>query len=387
MAKVNTQLTKINYGILLTIFIFFVFSMMAIYATTVLINAGEFRATIMHFIWYVLGTIIMVVLMHFDAKKLWIIAKIGYLLGFLGLLAVLFLYDRELAIVSGAKSWITFGGLSVQPSEFAKIALIVQLSRVVTEHNTTNRRRNTKSDRRLLFKIVGWTLPYLSLVILENDLGTTLVIVAITIGIILMSGISFKLLLPLFLILFIAGGSLIYMSVYHRKWLLLLGFQNYQFARIDAWLDPFGAGYQNAYQLRNAMTAIASGGIFGKGFGVSSVYVPVRESDMIFTTIAENFGFVGSFALICMYFVLVYQLIKVCFTTKNEFYTYLSIGVTSMIVFHVVENIGMNMGILPLTGIPLPFISQGGTALVANLTGIGLILSMQYQTYLKREVE
>lgn len=361
-------------------------SMLAVYSTTVLINGESIRATIMHFLWYALGSVAIVILMQFDAKNLWRLAVGAYIIGLVLLVAVLFLYDRQLAVVSGARSWFRIGSFSFQPAEFSKIALIIFLSRVVTQHNTTYRRRNTRTDWRLLFKIVGWTLPYLALVILENDLGTTLVIFAIALGIILTSGISMKILIPLFGSVFALGALLIYLTIYHRDILLLIGFKNYQFARIDAWIDPFGAGYQDSYQLRNAIIGIATGGAFGKGIGVSDVYIPVRESDMIFATIAENLGFMGSFALIAVYFVLVYQLIRVCFTTKNEFYTYMSVGITSMIVFHVFENIGMNIGLLPLTGIPLPFISQGGTALVANLIGIGLILSMQYQTYGRKKV-
>lgn len=376
---------RIDYSIILTIFILFVISMISVYSTTVLISNQSIRATVMHLIWYALGAIAIVILMQFDAKRLWRLAKASYIIGLLLLVAVLFLYDRQLATVSGAKSWFSIGPISFQPSEFAKIALIIFLSRIVTQHNTKHRRRNIRSDWKLLFKVVLYSLPYLVLVVLQNDFGTTLVILAIIVGIILMSGISFKILLPMFIGLVAISALLIYLTMAHRNLLLLIGFKPYQFARIDAWLDPFGAGYQQSYQLRNAIVAIATGGASGKGFGVSEVYVPVRESDMIFTTIAENFGFLGSFSLIVIYFVLIYQLIRVCFTTKNEFYTYLSAGVTSMILFHVFENIGMNIGLLPLTGIPLPFISQGGTALVANLIGIGLILSMNYQTSKQKE--
>ena len=101
---------------------------------------------------------------------------------------------------------------------------------------------------------------------------------------------------------------------------------------------------------------------------------------MIFSVIGENFGFIGSTLVIVLYFVLIYQMIRVCFDTNNEFYTYIATGIIMMILFHVFENIGASIGLLPLTGIPLPFISQGGSALLSNLIGIGLILSMRYQT-------
>ena len=116
-------------------------------------------------------------------------------------------------------------------------------------------------------------------------------------------------------------------------------------------------------------------------FNVSNVNVPVRESDMIFSVIGENFGFIGSIVLIGLYFLLIYKILQVIFDTKNEFYAYVATGVIMMILFHVFENIGMNIGLLPLTGIPLPFVSAGGSALIGNMIGIGLIMSMRYHYY------
>ena len=127
-----------------------------------------------------------------------------------------------------------------------------------------------------------------------------------------------------------------------------------------------------------SIKAVGSGGITGTGFNNSKVYVPVRESDMIFSVIGENFGFIGGVLLILIYLLLIYLMIRVTFDTKNEFYAYISTGVIMMILFHVFENIGMNIGLLPLTGIPLPFISAGGSSLIGNLIGIGMVMSMRY---------
>ena len=164
-----------------------------------------------------------------------------------------------------------------------------------------------------------------------------------------------------------------------REILSKFGFSAYQFARSDAWIDPFHDMQGSSMQVANSMMAIGSGGMLGKGFNVSDVYVQVRVSDMIFSVIGENFGFVGSTLVILLYFVLIYRMIRVCFDTNNEFYAYIATGIIMMILFHVFENIAANIGLLPLTGIPLPFISQGGSALLSNMIGIGLILSMRYQ--------
>ena len=157
-----------------------------------------------------------------------------------------------------------------------------------------------------------------------------------------------------------------------------IGFQAYQFDRVDTWLHPEQDTTNQGYQLWQSIKAVGSGGITGTGFNNSKVYVPVRESDMIFSVIGENFGFIGGVLLILIYLLLIYLMIRVTFDTKNEFYAYISTGVIMMILFHVFENIGMNIGLLPLTGIPLPFISAGGSSLVGNLIGIGMVMSMRY---------
>ena len=133
------------------------------------------------------------------------------------------------------------------------------------------------------------------------------------------------------------------------------------------------------------MISIGTGGIYGKGFNHLELNVPVRESDMIFTVIAEDFGLVGGGLVLLTYLFLIYRMLRVTFKSNNRFYTFISTGFIMMIVFHIFENIGAAVGILPLTGIPLPFISQGGSSLISNLIGVGLVLSMAYQTNLNEE--
>ena len=240
--------------------------------------------------------------MHFDSEQLWKVAPIAYGAGILLLFLVLIFYDRNTYALQGAKSWFRFGGVTFQPSEVVKVALIIMLARAITEHNMQIDDRTEKTDMNLLLKIAMWSAPPLLLVILQNDLGTTLVFLAIIIGMTFLSGVSWKILLPVFGTIGALGTLLIYLVVYNRDVLLNFGFQNYQFARIDSWLDPFGDSTGDAYQLAQSMKAIGSGKLFGKGLGVSEVYVPVRVSDMIFSTIGENFGFIGGCFLIFIYF-------------------------------------------------------------------------------------
>lgn len=164
-----------------------------------------------------------------------------------------------------------------------------------------------------------------------------------------------------------------------------MGMDTYQLNRISAWLTPFDFSDTIAYQQTQSMISIGSGGFFGKGFNQLELSVPVRESDMIFTVIAENFGFLGAASLLILYLILIYRMLRVTFASNNLFYTYISTGFIMMILFHIFENIGAAVGLLPLTGIPLPFISQGGSSLISNLIGVGLILSMNYQHVLAHE--
>ena len=373
------DVSKIDYGIILAVMLLAIISIVTLYSTMYLMSSSPaIRPVIMQVAWYAVGTIVAIIMMNFDSEQLWKLAPVAYFAGVALLILVLIFYDREMAASQGAKSWFSFGPVTFQPSEVVKISLIMMLGRVITKHNMETEERTVKTDWFLLAKIAAWSLPLIVLVMVQNDLGTVLVYMAIIIGMTLMSGVSWKILLPVFLIIGGLGALLIFSVVYDRQLLIKLGFMDYQFARIDSWLDPFADSRGDAFQLAQSMKAIGSGKLFGKGIGVSEVYVPVRESDMIFATIGENFGFIGGCFVVLVYFLLIYQMVRICFDTQNEFYAYMTTGVIMMILFHVLENIGMTIGLLPLTGIPLPFISQGGSSLLGNMMGIGLVMSMRY---------
>lgn len=336
------------------------------------------KAVVMQALWYLISIVIVVIVMQFDADQLFKVAPIFFGIGIFLLIAVLFFYNRSVAADTGAKSWFKLGPVTFQPSEIMKPAFILMLARVVKDHNDKYG-HTIKSDWLLLGKIVAWFAPVAILLKLQNDFGTMLVFIAIVGGVVLVSGISWKIIIPLYGIVIVGAIAVILMVVTPGGQAFLSHFfQAYQFERIKSWLNPSGDTSSGAYQLWQSMKAIGSGQLFGNGFGKASVYVPVRGSDMVFSVIGENFGFVGCVALILIYLYLIIQMVKISFNTRNAFYSYISTGVIMMSLFHVFENIGMNIDLLPLTGIPLPFVSQGGSALVGNMIGIGLILSMKF---------
>ena len=294
----NNNDSRIDYGVILPVFILCLIGMLSLYvALTHDTNRDTniFRGLAMQGTWYVVGALAVVIIIHFDAKLLWRLTPFLYVIGLAVMLALLKYYDTALFASTGSKNWFKFGTLTFQPSELMKIAYILMMAMIITKHNVANKIRSLRTDILLISKMLFVTLPVLALVLAQKDFGTMLVFLAIFAGMFLMSGISWLILVPTIILAIIVGGTLIFLVTTDtgREILSHIGFKNYQFARIDSWLEPFHDPQGKSYQLARALMAIGSGGVFGTGYNVSNVYVPVRESDMIFTVIGENFGFIG----------------------------------------------------------------------------------------------
>ena len=378
----NDVESRIDWGIIFCVLLLALIGLASIYVAAVhdRQQTSVARQVITQLVWYAVGTILIIVIMQFDAEQLWKLAPIVYWLSVFLMFAILVFYSRAYYASTGAKSWFAIGPFTFQPSEIMKPAYILMMGRVITTHNNRYSVHTVDSDWRLIGTMFLWLLPILISLKFQNDFGTGLVFFAIFCGMVLVSGVTWRILAPAATILVVVGGSALAMvtSSVGRQILEHVGFQAYQFDRVDTWLHPEQDTTNQGYQLWQSIKAVGSGGITGTGFNNSKVYVPVRESDMIFSVIGENFGFIGGVLLILIYLLLIYLMIRVTFDTRNVFYSYIATGVIMMILFHVFENIGMNIGLLPLTGIPLPFISAGGSSLIGNLIGIGMVMSMRY---------
>ncbi|MFZ2588588.1 FtsW/RodA/SpoVE family cell cycle protein [Paucilactobacillus nenjiangensis] len=377
--------SRIDYGIIFCVLVLALIGLASIYVAA---NYDKTSTSVMHYVvmqlaWYVIGSIAIVIIMQFDSEQLWKIAPFIFGIGMFLMYAILIFYSRSYFASTGAKSWFAIGSITFQPSEVMKPAYILMMGRVITVHNNTHPTHTIRSDFELIGKMVLWLLPIVISLHLQNDFGTTLVFAAIFAGMLLVSGISWKIIIPGVISVATIGITALSLvaTTFGRTILEHVGFQAYQFSRVDTWLHPSQDTSNNGYQLWQSIKAVGSGQIMGTGFNTSKVYVPVRESDMIFSVIGENFGFIGGILLILLYLLLIYQMIRVTFDTKNEFYAYIATGVVMMILFHVFENIGMSIGLLPLTGIPLPFISAGGSSLIGNLIGVGMIMSMRFHDH------
>lgn len=277
-------------------------------------------------------------------------------------LALLALTDLVGRTALGAQRWLSLGPFSLQPSEPAKLALVVALAW------SLSRRQEPPGRLADLVPSLLLTGPLVLLVFLQPDLGSALVFVAILLATLWAAGAPSRQLAGL-----LAAGVL----AAPLAWPLL---KPYQRARLlvflDPGMDPLGAGYN----LLQSKIAIGSGGLWGKGLfaGTQNTlqFLPMQHTDFVFSVVGEELGFVGAVGLLLVYWVWLMRVLQVGASSRDAFGSYLCVGVASLVGFHVVVNVGMTVGLLPATGIPLPFVSYGGTALVSHLSAVGLVLSV-----------
>ncbi|MDM5250566.1 FtsW/RodA/SpoVE family cell cycle protein [Lysinibacillus sp. G4S2] len=338
--------------------------------------------------WYVIGAVIISIVMFFEPDQYKKMSWYMYGFGIALLVLLIFMPEGTGQIgerINSAKSWYHTPLGNIQPSEFMKTFYILALARLISKHHEAHPFKSIKTDFLLLGKIALTLVVPLALILEQPDLGSALVFLAITAALIIVAGVSWKIILPIFVGGAAVGGTLLWMALYMQDFLeQAFGLKPYQFARIYSWLDPYSYSSSEGYHLITSLNAIGSGEIFGKGYKGREVYVAEGHTDFIFTVIGEEWGFIGASFVICMFFLLIYHLTKTTLLLKDPFSTYVCAGIIAMITFHVFENIGMTIQLLPITGIPLPFISYGGSSLMGNALAIGLVFSMRfhYRTYM-----
>lgn len=370
---------RINWKLILIILVLFGISCLIINSA---MSGGQYETNflIRQILYYILGFILAFTLMFISPKTLRRYVWIIYLVGNVALIGLLILPESSFTpIINGAKSWYRFGPISLQPSEFMKIILILALANVVYQHNRFTFNKSLSRDLNLLFKIALTSLLPLVLILFQNDLGTTLVLIAIILGVVIVSGVTWRILAPAFLGLFTIGTSILLLIVFKPSIIeSISGIKTYQLGRINSWLDPYQYSSGDGYHLTESLKAIGSGQIFGKGLNNGEVYIPENHTDFIFSIIGEEFGFLGTMSVLIVFLVLFIHLIRMASTTSHPFNVIFIVGYLSFVLFHVFQNIGMTIQLLPITGIPLPFISYGGSSLWSLMAGIGIILSIYY---------
>lgn len=370
--------SRIDYGLILTIMLLALISFITLSSAQ---STGQYKVNFVveQAKWYFISIMAIGLFMQLDAEQMRKVSKYIYLIGAICLIVLLVAPATKFTPVrNGAQLWFVFPGIGqIQPSEFMKIATIMYTSNIIVNHHEKYIVKTVKSDVILLIKqCMAIGLPIALLI--KEDLGTALVFMAIALGMIVVSGVTWKLLFPLLSSFTLLAGTVFYLAIWQRPLMEKIGVENYQFLRLDSWLDPYSYRQGAGMHLVNSLEAIGSGMTTGKGFGNREVYIPESHTDFIFSTIGEEFGFIGGSILISVFFLLIYQITRRGLDTKIPFYTYFCVGFIASISFHVFQNIGMTIQLLPITGIPLPFISYGGSSLLSTMLGVGVLLSIRY---------
>jgi rod shape determining protein RodA len=311
-------------------------------------------------VWLMLSAIVLIVAMTFDYRLAKVYAGFAY-----GATIVLLILVRTPlgTTVKGAQRSFQVSGFALSPSEWMKVALIVMLAAFLSEIKS--------SDLSLQYVIRASALAALPmlLVFLQPDVGTTIVLATVLVGIVIVAGAKPRHLLTLGVLAIALLASAFQLGVV----------KTYQIDRVTGFLDD-ETKTSAQYNKHQAEIAIGAGGLTGvgwlKGTQTNLDYVPEQHTDFIFTAVGEEFGFVGSVGLLVIFAILLWRAFRIALLSKDAFGTYLAAGIAAMFAIQMFVNIGMTLGIMPITGIPLPFVSYGGSSLLANFAAVGLLMNI-----------
>ena len=320
--------------------------------TNVIVQSGTFIA----------GIAAMISMCYFDYEQFKNLAKPIYVFSIVILILVLIF---GVTGDWGARSWIRFGPIGIQPSEIAKLCFLITFSyhlSLVT---------NKVNKPLVLIGLIVHIGVLLTLIMCQPDAGSAMVFIVMFAFMLFSAKLSYKYIIPV-----MAAGIASLPFIYR------FALSEYQQKRIQVFFNPEMDPLDRGYNVIQSKIAVGSGGIWGKGFlqGTQNQmgYLPTKYTDFIFSVISEEFGFIGAVLIICALFFIIFRCFRIASKADNPFGRYLCVGVGAMLLFHTFENVGMCIGLMPVTGIPLPFISYGGTAMVTNMIAIGLVMSVAY---------
>ena len=272
------------------------------------------------------------------------------------------------ATIAGARAWIDLpGGMTLQPSEFAKVAVILMMAVLLSEKRDIE---SEPRDRDVLLSLLAAVFPIL-IILVQNDTGTVLILGSVALSIIAVSGARTRWVVGLI------GGAVVSVLLAIQLGLL----KEYQVARLTSFINPSADVSSAAYNSNQARIAIGGGGWFGYGLfegpQTQGKFVPVNESDFIFTVVGEELGFIGALVLILLLGVVLWRAVVIAYRADDLFGRLVATGIVAWLAFQMFENVGMSLGIMPITGIPLPFVSACGTSMMATWIAIGLLQNVR----------
>jgi len=358
---------KVNIILLITVLIISIFGLIMITSSSYIWAEYKFDDPLKFFKHQALFLIISIILMIIVSKIDYHIyfEKANILLIISLTLLVLVLIPGIGSVRNGSRSWFGIGSFGIQPSEFSKLILIIFTSKYLYKND-----RNLKNIKKGVLPILGLTLLVFGLIMLQPDFGTGVVLVMIIVGMLFIAGVDFKFFLKIGVIGVIGIIGLIAVAPYRLKRILSF---------LDPWQDPLGSGFQ----IIQSLYAIGPGGLFGYGLGNSRqkhFYLPEPQTDFIFSIISEEFGFMGVLIVSILFITIIFTGFKIAMKANDLFGKHLAFGITFWIAFQAILNLMVVVGLIPVTGVTLPFLSYGGSSLLILFIAVGVVLNVsRYQ--------
>ena len=369
------KLNKIKWNLHLIIctLLFMIISIITIYSSQTYLPKYLGNLSMRQLFWYLVGFLVIISTVKLSHKTLYKYSKYLYITGNILLLLLLFFATP----INNSKCWFIIPGIgSFQPSEFMKIFLILSVSTSISNYLEKMKKLSFKNEVVIICKVIGLFLIPSILTFLEPDTGVVLIYFIICVSILFVSTIRKRWFIISFSIIFIILSIFLYLYFWKQSIFVDI-FGTDLFYRIDRLLDwKNGTGMQ----LENSLTAIGSAGILGHGFNKTPIYFPESGTDFIFAVYASNFGFLGCLLLIGIILYFDIALIRIALNAKNNTDKFTVIGIISMLVFSQFQNIGMTLGLVPITGITLPFISYGGSSLLSYMLVLGILFSIDSES-------
>lgn len=285
---------------------------------------------------------------------------------------------------NGATSWYRFPGFDIQPSEFMKIILAIVLSKTIHTHNEANEIHTIQSDFSLIAKVLAIALPPAILIYLQNDSGVMLIVLASIIFILFMSGIQAKWFLFGGTLFVLSIGIFVYLFIYHNDFIVNTLGGDHRIGRLYGWIDPEGTYRNEGYQLFNALMSYGTSGLYGHGYQSVVLAYPEPQTDFIFAVICQGGGLISGITTISIIILFNFIIIRIGMKSEDRTSKYFIACIIGMLLFQQIWNISMVLGLLPITGITLPFISYGGSSLLSYAIAIGMIFDIDRQTKIRQ---
>lgn len=353
---------NIDYLILIIPIILSTIGIISIYSADKPLGLIEFSKQIK---WLLISIPFLIISAGIDYKKLGNISLVGYIILILSLIGVLFTKE-----ISGARSWFQLDSFSLQPSEFGKVLTIIFLGNLVSKIQSRDEKEINKFSKLLGVLILG-AIPVI-LTAMQPDYGTALAYVFILITILFLANLDYK-----YILLGIVLGFLILIPIFTK---ILPKYAPHALKRFEIFLNPEKDPLGDGYNTIQSKIAVGSGGIFGMGLHEGTQtqlgFLHPKTTDFIFSVISEEMGFIISSLIILMYTIYISRIIYISKTAKDKLGTYIAGAIAILTLYHVAQNIGMTMGIMPITGIPLPFLSYGGSSTITNYIFVGILINI-----------